>query len=92
MWSKSNLDTSMNLTVCEILFGICIDNNDSLTTLNFLILIGKHFINRSRNNNDPFYFINFLSLLKEKIQAITYSKRINSQELEDWERDLLDAL
>ena len=27
-----------------------------------------------------------------KIQNITYLKRINNQELENWERDLLDAL
>ena len=92
MWSKSNLDTIMKLTVCEILFGICIDNNDSFMTLNFLILIGTLFINRSRNNNNPFYFINFLSLLKEKIQNITYVKRINNQKLKNWERNMLDAL
>ena len=92
MWSKSNLDTSMNLTVCEILFGIYIENNNSLMTLNFLILIGKYFINRSRNNGDPLFFIKFLSLLKEKIQNITYTKIVNSQELDNWERDLLDAL
>ena len=92
MWSKSNLDTSMNLAVCEILFGICIENNNSLMTLNFLILIGKYFINRSRNNSEPLFFIKFLSLLKEKIQNITYTKIVNSQELDNWERDLLDAL
>ena len=73
-WSKSNLDTTMTLTVCEILFGICIDDNESFMTLNFLILLGKLFINRSRNNGEPIYYINFLSLLKEKIQNIIYIK------------------
>ena len=65
-WSKSNLDTSMNLTVCVILFGICIENHNSFMTLNLLILICQYFIKRSRNNSHHLDFIKFLSLLKEK--------------------------
>ena len=46
------IDASMNLTVSEILFGICIDSNDSFMVLKVLM--------------DPLYFINFPSFLKEK--------------------------
>ena len=91
-WSKDNLDTSMDFTVCEILFGICINNNDSFNIINFLILLGKHFINRSRNNGEPLYFINLLSLLKDKIENVVFIKQINSQNVKDWERELADAL
>ena len=82
----------MNFTVCEILFGISIEKNDSFNIMNFLILLGKKFINRSRSNSEPLYFINFLSFLKEKIENIVYIKTINSQELNGWESDLVNAL
>ena len=91
-WSKDNLDTSMDFTVCEILFGICIDNNESFNIINFLILLGKQFINKSRTNKEPLYFIKFISLLKNKIENIIYTKIINSQDVKGWERDLADAL
>ena len=91
-WSKDNLDTSMDLTVCEILFGICIDNNESFNIINFLILLGKQFINKSRTNKEPLYFIKFVALLKNKIENIIYTKNINSQDVKSWERDLADAL
>ena len=91
-WCKDNLDTSMKFTVCEILFGICIENNDSFNIMNFLILLGKKFINKSRSNSEPLYFINFLSFLKEKIENIVYIKTINSHELNGWESELANAL
>ena len=40
-WTKKHLDTSIEFTVCEILFGIGIENNDSFNIINFLILLGK---------------------------------------------------
>ena len=82
----------MDFTVCEILFRICIDNNESINIINFLILLGKQFINKSRTNKEPLYFIKFISLLKNKIENIIYTKNNNSQDVKSWERDLADAL
>ena len=91
-WVKNNLDTSLKLTVCEIIFGICIENNDSFDMINFIILIGKNFINKSRSNGDALYFIKFLSVLKDKLEYINYIKNANDEVLKDWERDMTDAL
>ena len=91
-WIKDNLDTSLKLTVCEIIFGICIENNKSIDMINFIILIGKNFINKSRNNRDPLYFIKFLSILKEKIECINYIKQNNDEDLTDLEKDVAGAL
>ena len=91
-WARNNLDTSMQLTICEIIFGITITGNSSINTINFLILTGKLFINKSRTNKQPLYFINFLAFVKEKIKHSTYLRQINDQLVEDWERDLMDAL
>ena len=82
----------MDLTVCEILFGINIQNNDGIDAINFLILIGKLFINKSKSNEEPLYFIKFLTLLKDKIECIIYIENINNDEVADWERGLADAL
>ena len=69
-----------------------IDNNDSFNIINFLILSDKHFKNRSRNNEESFYFVTLLTLLKDKIKNVIYIKQINNQYVKDWERDLADAL
>ena len=82
----------MQLTICEIIFGITITGNSSINTINFLILTGKLFINKSRTKKQPLYFINFLALVKEKIQHTTYLRQINDQLEEEKERDLMDAL
>ena len=87
-----NLDSSMQLTICEIFFGITLTRNSSINTINFLILTGKLFMNKSRTKKQPLYFINFLAFVKEKIKHTTYLRQINDQLGEDLERDLMDAL
>ena len=82
----------MDFTVCEILFGICIDYNENFNIANFQILLGKEFINKSRTNKEPLYFIKFVSLLKNKIENIIYTKDINCQDIKSWERILAEAL
>ena len=73
-WVSSNLDTNIQFTICEIVFGITITGNSRINTINFLILIGKLFINKSRTNKQPLYFINFLALLKDKNPTCNISK------------------
>ena len=50
-WASNNLDISIQLTICEIIFGITIPGNSSINTINFLILNGKLFMKKSRTNN-----------------------------------------
>ena len=45
IWMKGNLETSMNLTVCEILFGIPIQD-EGIKPINLIILMGKWFITK----------------------------------------------
>ena len=53
-WSKNKLDTSLNFTVCEILFDISIEKNDSFNIINFLILLGK------QSSTKTFIFVFYL--------------------------------
>ena len=50
-WARNNLEASMQLTICEIIFGITITGNSSINTINFLIPTGKLFINKAQKNN-----------------------------------------
>ena len=91
-WIKNNLDRSFRLTICEIVFGIPIDQNQAIQAINFIILLGKWFINNSRTQNQQLTFKTFLRLLKKKIEEIILSKTINNVDPQLWEMDMVIAL
>ena len=91
-WIKSNLDTSFNLTICEIIFGIPIFHNQSIAAINFIILLGKWYINNVRSLNKPLNFLNFLRLVKTKTDEIILIKTTNNVDPQMWKIDLLIAL
>ena len=49
LWIKNNLEVSFNLTICEIIFGIPIKNDDNIEMLNFLLIITKLYINKTKS-------------------------------------------
>ena len=49
-WTISNLSYGIELTVCGVLFGIPSCNNPDLKIINFLIHIGKWYLNNSKTN------------------------------------------
>ena len=70
-WMISNLEYGFELTVCEILFGIPMNNNyDDSRHLIFLILFGKWYINKRKSNQNPIYFLEYLTLIKDKVRTI----------------------
>ena len=52
-WTKENVDTSFNLTICEVMYGIPIDHNQTIKVINFMIILDKWFINNSKNLDKP---------------------------------------
>ena len=42
---KDNLDTCFNFTICEIISGILISYNPTINAINFIIVLGKWYIN-----------------------------------------------
>ena len=66
-WMIYNPEYGFELTVCEKLFGIPMNNNyDDSTPLNVLILFGKWYINKRKSNQNPIYFLEYLTLIKDK--------------------------
>ena len=77
-----NLGFGIELTVCEIIFGHPAYNNPDLKLINFLILIDKWYLNHSKTQNKSFYFLDFISLIKEKTEILRNINIINNEEVE----------
>ena len=87
-WMLNNLEISFTLTICEVLFGIPISNNVDIEIINFLISIGKWFINQMRTNEWPLYFINFLHIAKQKVEIIILNNKIHCLDNKEWQERL----
>ena len=82
------MNLGIELTVCEVLFGIPSNNNPDLKIINFLILIGKWYLNNSKTQNKPIFFFDFISLIKEKTEILRNVNLINNEEVDLWVADL----
>ena len=87
-WLIDNLGFGIELTVCEIIFGIPAYNNPDLKLINFVILIGKWYLNHSKTQNKSIYFLDFISLIKEKTEILRNISIINNEEVDSWVSDL----
>ena len=77
-WIKDNLETSMKLTICEVLFGIPI-HDEAIKSINFIIFMGKWFIKKRRTQDKVLNLHTFLNMMKTKIDMIIYNKTINNR-------------
>ena len=84
----NNLNLGIELTVCEVLFGLPTNNNPDLKLTNFLILIGKWYLNNSKTQNKPIYFLDFITLIKDKTEVLRRINKMNNEEVESWVADL----
>ena len=92
-WMISNLEYGFELTVCEILFGIPMNNNyDDSKLLNFLILFGKWYINKRKSNQNPIYFLEYLTLIKDKVRTMIHRPSMEGMGVEPWLETLDDLL
>ena len=76
----------------QIIFGIPIFHNQSITAINFIILLGKWYINNIRSLNKTWNFQNFLTFVKIKTDEIILIKTTNNVDPQMWEIDWLIAL
>ena len=90
-WSKNNLETTIVPTICDILFGIPI-REENIDLINFINLLGKWYINKARTQNKPLSLYEFLKILKNKIDMIIYNKTLNNIQPKNWEINLMIML
>ena len=69
-WLKSILDIKFNFTVCEILFGFWPSDNVIFEAINYLMLIGKWFLNNKKSENKEVHFSEYLVFIKSKLEVV----------------------
>ena len=83
-WIKNNLDISFPLTICEVLFGIPIFNDPNIQIINFLIIITKWYINQCRTKGKNIFFIEMISIVKNKIDGMAHLNKMRYSEDDSW--------
>ena len=76
-----NLEVGFNFTICKGLFGLIPSNNDDLFIMNYLLLLGKWFINNKKSMNMKLIYAKFLLALKNKLYIISNAYNVK------WEND-----
>ena len=79
--------------MCEILFGIIMNNNyDDSRLLIFFILFGKWYINKRKSNQNPIYFLEYLFLIKDKVRTMIHRPSMEGMGVEPCLEALDDLL
>ena len=86
------MEINTKFTVCEVIFGILNDNDQYVQMINYIILIAKWYIHKNKEQNKPQYFIEFLGILKNKIDIIIFMNALKERDNKDWQIILLDLL
>ena len=91
-WTRNNLEVSFPFTICEIIFGIHISKDCDIDIMNYLILIGKWYINNMRNNETELFFITFLNEVRKKLELLLLNNSIHNRQNLDWQEKLSSML
>ena len=88
-WMINNLEFSFKLKVCEVLLGIPYWNeNNNYIILNFMILIGKKYINSLKAESSPIFFVTYLSYLRDKLEVVMKENQVNNRRNVEWQDNL----
>ena len=69
-WLKSILDIKFNFTVYEILFSFWPSDNIIFEAMNYLMLIGKWFLNNKKSENKEVHFSEYLVFINSKLEVV----------------------
>ena len=75
------LGIKLNFTVCEILFGFPLTGDVIFEAINYLILIGKWFLNHKKCKDSVIYFSEYKSLIKSKLEVALKVYKNNDNQL-----------
>ena len=91
-WIYENLDIKFKFTVCEIIFGLANAKELGLQNINFIILLAKWYINKTKTNNESLRLFTFLQELRNKIEGMINTTVINDKPVEPWLDHLFSVL
>ena len=73
------MNLSFGFTTCEILLGIPFETDPVLLALNFIILLGKWYINKRKSADQNIFLTEFLAILKSKLLILQNVYRLKEQ-------------
>ena len=56
-WIQTVLEIYIEFTICEVIFGIPLNNDPYKHLINYIILVAKWYINKNKEQLKPLYFI-----------------------------------
>ena len=84
----ANINFGFEFTVCEVLFGIPAHSVPDAETINYL----KWYLNKSKSKEQSIFFLEFLIILREKLESTISGAAGVGREVKPWQRALLDVL
>ena len=85
------LNFEISFTVCEILLGLHLQTNPKIKCINYLILMGKWFLNNKKSTKCPIFFKEYLHLIKTKLEVL-YLVHQKERNIENFNEVYLDFL
>ena len=74
-WLNSFMRESFSLSICEVLLGIIKTSTTDTryNTQNYVILLGKWFINLKKNSKEKIWFSDYIAHVKNKVRILKES-------------------
>ena len=92
-WVSKYLTQGFHLTICEVLFGKNIQENDKVKkVINVLISYGKWYVNFCRTNKKRLSFFEFLRLCKSKVETSKYLEDLTIERAQNNIFDIFDSI
>ena len=88
------LNFEISFTVCEILVGLHVQTNPKIKCINYLILLGKWFLNNKKSVKCSIFFKEYLHFVKTKLEVLylVYQKERNIENFHEIYLDFLNFL
>ena len=81
LWTSNIIPYHINFTVLDVLIGIPNYAKDSnIAMLNFIILLTKYYIKKSREQNLRVIFSKFKTLLRDRLEIELYIVKLNKNQ------------
>ena len=64
------LNFEISFTVCEILLGLHLQTNPKIKCINYLILLGKWFLNNKNTSKCPIFVKEYMHFVRTKLEVL----------------------
>ena len=80
-WLESTIKIKFSFTICEVIFGMLDLDVNIRHSVNYILLLGKWYINLAKTNDKRMFLLDFINLVKEKLECIKLTCTLNDNEI-----------